>query len=154
VLGHRADIRDPCWAGHPDELQELLNDQLDANRCDSTYLSFRSSAYCDASDSDSSSSDGDDSQDEDRDSGSCSSDGAGSLIETDSGAGSNDDAAAALRTGAEHVAGAIKERAQAGAAKVTKHKAAAAANAAKQHEAAAAAKKLKIQSRQSAPTMR
>jgi hypothetical protein len=149
VLGNRVDIRDPNsnsnsykpqWprsqcsspykVKHTGELHDLLRDQLDANRRDSAYLSSRRSAYYDLRDSDSSNSDGDGSQDGDCVSDSFSSDGIGGLDNTDSGAGSSDDAAVALRSGAENLAGANTERAQADAANVAIRKAPAAANAA------------------------
>jgi hypothetical protein len=91
----------------------------------------------------SSSSAGDGSQDEDFDPGFCSSNGAGRLDDTKSGASSSDDVAAALRKDAEHLAGANTERAQADAEEVAKHQAAAAVNNAKQREAAAGARELK-----------
>jgi hypothetical protein len=116
----------------------LLTDQLDAKHSDSAYLSSRSSDYFGVCDSDSCSSDGDGSQDGDCDSGSCSSDGDDGQVDTDSGAGGSDDAAAATRAGAEYSAGAGTDRAQACAEKVAKHQANATSNA-------SAAKKLQAE---------
>jgi hypothetical protein len=119
-LCHHVDLRDPHLAAHPNELEAFLTDQLDSNRRDSSHLSTLSSDYYGDCDSGSCSSDGDGCQydDGDCDSGSSSSSGDGGHPDTNSGAGSSDDAAVAPRADAERPAGTDTERAQADAGKV------------------------------------